>query len=306
MDLNLVRVFVAVYELKSLTAASERLFVTQSAVSQSLAKLRVALQDELFIRRGGAMAATSFADTVYPQLRDALTAVERVTSRIEPFDPGTTTKTFRIALSELGEVGWLANIVFEVRKLAPQAHLEVVRLETEQVAQQLRQGEVDIAIAPIGIPGDLERTLVKTQGYGLIMSVEHPLASGEITTELLLKVPRVAVPSDSGSDQMESIQRGSAAYREPAVIAQHFASIPPILRAQPDLVAIVPESIGAGWAKTWPLVVRPLPFEMASLELSVYRRSTTHDQEIVDWLSQVVQRAIVALPEHFETITGGN
>lgn len=306
MDLNLVRVFVAIYEMRSLTAAAERLFVTQSAVSQSLAKLRATLHDELFLRRGGVMAPTSFATGAYPQFRDALTAIERVTSRVEPFDPTTTTRTFRIALSELGEVGWLANIVFEVRRLAPQAHIEVARLETDMIADQLRQGEVDIAIAPIGIPGDLERTLVKKQAYRLIMSVEHPLAEDDVTTEGLLKLPRIAVPSDSGSDQLESIQRGSAAYREPAVVAQHFASIPPILRAQPDLVAIVPESIGAGWANTWPLVVKPLPFDMAELELSVYRRSTTHDQEILDWLSQVVLRAIVALPEHFETITGGN
>ncbi len=305
MDLNLVKIFVAIYEMKSLTAAAERLYVTQSAVSQSLAKLRAALQDELFIRRGGVMAPTSFATTAYPQFREALNAIERVTRRVEPFDPQTTTRTFRIALSELGEVGWLANIVFEVRRLAPDAHIEVVRLVTENIAEQLRQGEVDIAIAPIGIPGDLERTLVKKQAYQLIMSREHPLVSEEITTARLMTLPRIAVPSDSGSDQLESIQRGSAAYREPAVVAQHFASIPPILRAQPDLVAIVPESIGAAWEKTWPLVVQPLPYVMAPLELSVYRRSTTHDQEILDWLEQVVLRAIVALPEHFETITGG-
>lgn len=304
MDLNLVRVFVAIYEMKSLTAAAERLFVSQPAVSQSLAKLRATLHDELFIRRGGGMAPTSFATGAYPQFREALTAIERVNSRVEPFDPATTTRTFRIALSELGEVGWLANIVFEVRRLAPQAHIEVMRLETEMIAAQLRRGEVDIAIAPIGIPGGLARTLVKKQVYRLIMSIDHPLATDEINTEDLLNSPRIAVPSDSGSDQLESIQRGTATYREPAVVTQHFASIPPILRAQPDLVAIVPESIGAAWAKTWPLVVKPLPFEMSALELSVYRRATTHDQEILEWLSQAVLRAIVALPEHFETITG--
>src|SRR5699024_1024528 len=196
-------------------------------------------------------------------------------------------------------------IVFEVRRLAPQAHVEVVRLETETIADELKHGEIDIAIAPIGVPGDLERTLVKKQAYRLLMSVDHPLVANDVTTERLLKLPRIAVSSDSGSDQHDSIQRWSAAYREPALVAQHFASIPPTLRAHPDLVAIVPVSIGAGWAKTWPLVVKPLPFEMAPLELSVYRRSTTHDQEILDWLSQVVLRAIVALPEHFETITGG-
>jgi len=306
VDLNLVRVFVVIYEMQSLTAAAERLYITQSAVSQSLSKLRATLKDELFVRKGRAMEATPFAISAYPQFRDAVLAVDRVVRRLEPFDPVTTNRTFRIALSELGEVGWLANIVGEIRASAPGARIEVVQLETEQVLEQLHHGTVDIAVAPIGLPGDLDRTLVKKQGYRLILSDDHPAAASEVTRERLLSMPRVVIPTDSGSAQLESIQRGSDAYREPAVVAQHFASIPPILQAQPDLVAIVPESIALAWSKNWPLTVKPLPFSMAPLELSVYQRSTSHDQDVLDWLSQAVLRAIVALPEHFETITGRN
>src|SRR5699024_11811594 len=124
--------------------------------------------------RGGVMAPTSFATSAYPQFYDALTAIERVTGRVEPFDPATTTRTFRIALSELGEVGWLANIVFEVRRLAPQAHIEVVRLETETISDELKQGEIDIAIAPLRDPGDLERPLVKKQAARILSELGHP------------------------------------------------------------------------------------------------------------------------------------
>lgn len=45
MDLNLLRVFVAIAETRSLTAAASRLFVTQPAVSQALTRLRAALDD---------------------------------------------------------------------------------------------------------------------------------------------------------------------------------------------------------------------------------------------------------------------
>lgn len=304
MDLNLIRVFVGIYETQSLTATAQQLFVTQSAVSQSLARLRASLNDELFVREGRSMTPTPFAISAYPQFRDALQAVERITSRVEPFDPATTTRVFRIALSELGEVGWLANIVAEIRERAPRARIEAVHLERDAVAEWLRRGTVDLAVAPVDIPGELKRTSVKRQGYRLVFSDRHPLAESEVTLKQLVDLPRVDVPSDSGAPQLAAFQRGSATYREPAVVAQHFASIPPLLQAQPDLVAIVPESIGEAWAQAWPLVAKPLPFSMPALELSVYQRSTSGDQDALEWLTQAVLRAIVTLPEHFETISG--
>ena len=57
-DLNLTRVFVAIYEAGSLTAAGRRLFVTQSAISQSLARLRRELGDPLFEASADALRLT--------------------------------------------------------------------------------------------------------------------------------------------------------------------------------------------------------------------------------------------------------
>lgn len=305
MDLNLVKVFVGIYETQSLTATAERLYVTQSAVSQSLARLRASLRDELFIRQGRAMTPTPFAISAYPPFCEAIQGIERVTSRIEPFDPATTDRVFRIALSELGEVGWLANIVSELRAAAPNARIETVSLDTDHVAELLRRGSIDIAVAPVDIPGDLRRTSVKKQGYRLVMSASHPLAEQELTLKELVALPRIVIPSDSGSAQLDAVQRGSDVYREPAVVARHFASVPSIIRSQPDLITIVPESIGDGWARVWPFVVKELPFAMPPVELSIYQRSTSHDQESLEWLTQAILRAIVTLPEHFETLSVG-
>jgi len=305
LDLNLIKVFVGIYETQSLTATAERLYVTQSAVSQSLARLRSSLRDELFVRQGRLMVPTPFGISAYPPFREAIQGVERVISRLEPFNPQTTDRVFRLALSELGEVGWLANIVSEVRASAPNARIESVGLDINIVADALRRGSVDLAVAPVDIPGDLKRTIVKKQGYRIAMSAEHPLANHELTVKELVSLNRVVIPSDSGASQLEAVQRGSAAYREPAVVARHFSSVPPLIRTQTDLVTIVPESIAEGWARIWSFVVKPLPFTMPPVELSVYQRSTSHDQESLEWLTQAILRAIVTLPEHFETLSGG-
>ena len=50
LDLNLLRVFDAVMEERSVLRASQKICVSQSAVSHSLARLREMLDDELFIR----------------------------------------------------------------------------------------------------------------------------------------------------------------------------------------------------------------------------------------------------------------
>ena len=66
VDLNLIRLFVAVYEEKSATRAGLRLDQTQSAVSFSLTKLRHLYNDPLFVRTGRGLSPTLFADNFYP------------------------------------------------------------------------------------------------------------------------------------------------------------------------------------------------------------------------------------------------
>ena len=86
-DLNLTRVFVAIYEAGSLTAAGRRLFVTQSAISQSLARLRRELGDPLFERTAQGMRPTALADAIYPELHEGMSVIDRTIAAVTGFDP---------------------------------------------------------------------------------------------------------------------------------------------------------------------------------------------------------------------------
>ena len=99
IDLNLLRVFDAVMEDRSVLRASQRVFLSQSAVSHSLARLREMLDDELFVRTSAGMQPTARAIAMAPLVRDALKTLE---AAIGPpkFDPGSSTKTFTIAAND--------------------------------------------------------------------------------------------------------------------------------------------------------------------------------------------------------------
>lgn len=302
MDLNLVRVFVAIYETHSLTSAATRLYVTQSAVSQSLGKLRRAFDDQLFERSGRGMAPTPVAIDVYTPMREALENIDGALDNVHAFDPRTSTKTFRVALSELGEIGWLANIVAAVRTQAPTVRIETVPLDQKSLADWLHRGAVDVAIAPADLPGTMVRTAIKDETYCVVMSAQNELSQGPITVDGYLAARHAVVASDAGTPFLAEVERRSDAFVEPAVIAQHFASLPPLLSGDPHLIAMVPRSIAEGWTRVWPLAIQDLPFEMPRIRFHVYCRTTVQGSGALKWFYETVARAVVGSPAQFEAI----
>ena len=75
-DLNQLRTFVALYELRSVTAVAEQLHVTQPTVSYTLRRLRERFGDELFRREGHDMVPTPKAAQLFGPLHEALAQIE--------------------------------------------------------------------------------------------------------------------------------------------------------------------------------------------------------------------------------------
>jgi len=304
MDMNLARVFVAIYETRSLTLAADRLYVTQSAVSQSLSRLRRELDDPLFERSVRVMEPTQLARHVFPYFRDATVNIDMALVDVHGFDPSSTTRRFRIAMSELGEIGWLPGIARELHAAAPNTHLEVVPLDPATLPEWLSRGSVDIAITPLELAGQYQRTVVKWQEYGVATAEADPSSRSEVSLQDYISAPRAVVTSDSGAPILEAAELRAGVTSEPAVVLQHFATLPALLMARRSLIAAIPTSIGEGWSAGWPLTIRPLPFEMAPIQIGVYRRLATAQPAALDWFYNLVCRVVSSSAARFTTLQG--
>ena len=302
MDLNLLRVFVTVYETRSLTVSAARLFVTQPAVSQALGRLRREFDDALFRRVGRAMEPTPLAEAMFPALRDALGAIQRTVDAVHGFDATASDKRFRIAMSELGEIGYFAAMHRAVRAAAPHVRLETVPLDVDELPGQLARGTVDLAVTSSPVAGAFPHVVLKSQGYAALMSARHPLAERELTFEEYLAAPHVVVAGDSGRPNLREALRRRGAAIDPDVALNRFAALPPLLASSTELIATVPDTIGEGWATAWPLVVRPLPFEMERVDVSLHRRSSTQQTAALDWLFETVARSLRGTHGEFAAI----
>ncbi|WP_300591074.1 LysR family transcriptional regulator, partial [Microbacterium sp.] len=281
-DLNLTRVFVAIYEAGSLTAAGRRLFVTQSAISQSLARLRRELGDPLFERTAQGMRPTALADAIYPELHEGMSVIDRTIAAVTGFDPLTSERTFRIALSELGEIGWLPAIGEAMALGAPRARLAVTALRGEDLEELLTRGSVDLAITPAELPAAFERQTVKREEYRVVMSAHNPLAGTEMSLESYRMARRVWVEGDSSARLLAGVHARHGVIELPAVSVQHIASLPPLLARSTTLIATIPETLAVGWSRSWPLVIRDLPFALGPVELQLYRRRSPQHAGALD------------------------
>lgn len=290
MDLNLLRVFLAVYEARSLTVAAESLYVTQSAVSQALARMRRELGDTMFYRSGREMLPTPYATEIYPLVRDALDHLESAIATSPGFDPARSTHRFRIALSELGELSFLPHMVAILRAEAPRVAIEVVPLDSKRLAEWLTSGIVDLAISSSPMVGDFERSTIRVETYAALMAPDHPLAKVKLTLARYLDAQHVVVAGDSGRPNIDAALDRVARVPTPHLRVDYFSTLPLILPGSPYL-ATVPMSLAEEWAATHPLVIRTLPFHLEPVNVRLLLRASTRDTAPLRWLAGIVEAA---------------
>src|SRR3954470_18847699 len=87
LDLNLLTVLEAIYEVGTVSGAAERLSLSQSATSHALSRLRDGCRDTLFVRAGKGLSPTPVAKAMYPAVKQALEALRTSLAEASGFDP---------------------------------------------------------------------------------------------------------------------------------------------------------------------------------------------------------------------------
>lgn len=146
LDARLLRLLVTVVDTGSVTAAAQRLGVTQSAVSHLLDKLRAITGDALFTKSGRGIVATARALTLAERARELLGDLERF-AQSENFDPARWQTTFTIAANDFQRDTLLPALMQRLRLQAPGVSLRVIASDVP-TPEMLRQQQCQLIISP--------------------------------------------------------------------------------------------------------------------------------------------------------------
>ena len=146
LDARLLQLLVAVLETGSITAAAQRLGVTQSAVSHQLDKLRAIVGDPLFVKSGRGIVATARAEELGSQARALLRQLQQFAQSGE-FDPGRWRTTLTIAANDFQRDLLLPALAARLRQRAPGVALRIIPSAVPQL-DMLRSDDCQLVISP--------------------------------------------------------------------------------------------------------------------------------------------------------------
>ncbi len=305
-DLNLLVLFETVLAKRHVGQAAAALNLSPSAVSHGLGRLRRLLNDPLFLRTPRGVTPTDRALQIAPRIAEILDGVRGILGEIEPFDPSTSTRRFRIGTPDSALAVHGPLLVQQVESAAPNVGLSLLHVlpnfrtspgdgAFSHVLDQLDERSLDLAALPRLADAPLPaRFLVRSLGGDRLVGVcrpEHPFARRpSLETYCAARHVFMSLTGDrTGVIDTVLAQLGQ---ERTVMTTVPSAMLALLMAASADLVAGLPASLAEGQAARFGLVANPLPFELELTPLYAVVTRAAHADAGIAWLLDQVTRAM--------------
>jgi DNA-binding transcriptional LysR family regulator len=288
LDLNLLVVFDAVMQERSVTRAGQKIGLSQPAMSHALNRLRYMLKDQLFVRTPDGMVPTPRAEQLAHPLRRALNDMQ-LALEPEAFSPKEANRSFAIAVNNYAAVVLSPALVVAAADAAPFVQLDLRPGGTLDVRNLLDRGELDLALGYFDSPGERFRAkMLLEDHFVLAMRRGHPALGRRLNANSFAILQHLEISSSledtSFIDAWLARQKLSRriAYQAPYLSA---ASI----LARSDMVATLSSRIAEAFVHSNELQTVELPFRSPQVTLGMLWHRRLEDQPGQRWLRDLLE-----------------
>lgn len=284
-DLNLLRVFDAVFAEGGISRAANRLGLSQPAVSNALARLRKATGDRLFVRLAHGMAPTPYAVRIAGPIGKSLATIRTSLEEDQEFDAGSSDRAFVLYLTDLGEAFFLPRLLARLGRVAPGVRFRTLPMPPEAAREALISGEVDLAVGnlPDFQAGFYQQRLFR-EHYVCVVGRNHPGIGRRLSLTHFAAAHHVIVaPAGTGHGIIERSLVEHGLEHRIALRVQNFLVLPGIVAAT-DLIALVPHSVGSQLWRKNDVKLLPVPISIPAFDVKQCWHQRFHDDAGNRWL----------------------
>lgn len=298
LDLNLLRLFDAVYTQKKVSLAADSLGISQPAASQGLSRLRGMFNDSLFVRATGGVKPTPRAERLATSVRNALDILDHALTDTDTFNPAHSQRVFRIhMMSDMGEDRFLPGLLAEIEHCAPKIKLETVVSDGVDLSQAMDSAQVDFAFGYFPRLHGSRSLRLFDDRYVVLLRKGHPLQAQakdhRVPVALLQTVEFVGVETHADTLRMLKLLGMENRLR---LVTQHFMTLPAIIRAT-NLCAVVPRSTARIFNRHHEFaLIEPEDLPLRNFTVSLYW-SRRFDEDVgVMWFKQLARKLFAQPP----------
>ena len=147
LDLNLLVVLNALLNECNISRAAEKVYLSQSATSSALGRLRAYFNDELLVSSGRQLVLTPRAKELIEPVREVLMRIDTTIATQPQFDPASETRIFTFLVSDYTTAVLLPPLLETLYREAPGMRINL-RDQTDRPGQVLEQGDADFMVIP--------------------------------------------------------------------------------------------------------------------------------------------------------------
>ncbi|MBK1841484.1 LysR family transcriptional regulator [Azospirillum sp. YIM B02556] len=281
-DLNLLPIFIALMEERSVTRAAERLGMTQPALSNALARLRLMLKDQLFVRERYGIQPTAVALDLGPVIAEALAAIDDAVLGQQEFDPARAERLFTIAPNGYVEFVLVPAIVARLQAVAPGIRLRLTPYGNDLAETGVISGTTAMVVGRIVDPPDnLVVQHLMDEGLDCVVRAGHPEIGDTLSREQFERLRHVNIvpPGRLRAGLFQALAQQSLR-RDVAISVTNFFAVAEMI-AVTDHIATLPRLICRRLAQDPRVKVLPAPADLGTFPVEMawhvrYRHDAAH------------------------------
>ena len=286
-DLNLLVIFECIYQNLSISKAAETLFITPSAVSQSLQRLRTQFNDPLFTRAGKGITPTITAVNLHHHLENNLNSLEET---INIMHSSSLKKKFVIYSPQIISNAYISELIKSIRedKYVEIEHRDI--LITSETAEDLlayRKADVVITTSPI-VNRSIICTPFRTIETVLVCCKNHPRINEKTTlNEILEEQFTRYLSDDAGIKEYQSETNYFLANRKSGFSSDSLMSIINVISIT-DIIGFIPQSTFESYSSSLNLKKIKTDIKPPSMNLFLmYNRASLNNKNFENFITKI-------------------
>lgn len=297
IDLNLLVVLDALLTEKHVTRTGIRLHLSQPAISHSLNKLRVLLDDPLLIRQGNEVVLSVLAHNLQAPLKAILGQIESLLGQSIDFVAAESQRTFRVAMSDYGAAIVLPPLLVQLRTQAPGVSLVVVQDSRSGMLEQLEQGKIDLALGVFtALSGNLRSAVLFEETFTCLLNRRSLPENGVLDLSAYLARAHLLVSTDGSTQgEVDDVLRARGLQRRVAVNVPHWNAAPAMI-VDTDLILTVATRTLDNLALGDTLVALAPPLDVAPFNYVHVWHSRLDQDPGHRWLRELLKQVAASTP----------
>ncbi|MFG0539738.1 LysR substrate-binding domain-containing protein [Pseudomonas sp. YQ_5] len=294
MDLNLFKVFEALYEEGGAGRAAIRLGLTQSAVSAALSRLRVVFSDHLFERTGRGLRPTAKSEELRPIVAAALDKCRQGLMLALHDHKAIYGRTIALGMSDDFELAIGRLLINKVSEEAPGIRLVFKQTHSLLTSDALMNRQFDLALTSGAVASKtLGRLALATGDYTCLMA-SHAVST-ELTPEVYLEKRHILVSSGGYVGVVDEVLAAQSQHRTVEASTTHFAALPALLQHS-DCVATLPTHAAKALASFSSVECHPCPISLPRYSIELGWRIDNARDPAIRLVITLIRDVIAQLP----------